>query len=430
MSAAFTRAVRYWVRATCKTPLRTAGSDGDMETVLRTCGGQAFIQGTSLAGALRSWAKQYAQWDTALLFGDQKREGRLVVSDGLFAPDANQYIRPRLAIQPELGTASDRSKFDVAHIGAGAALSFELVWMGDDQTACQVEWVEQLLAALHAGQIRLGAQKSNGFGRVELVVKKRCYRMENSEDLEAWLEDREDGTELPLPVLAPENRVVFTVTGRADSILIKGNAPEWESAEDDQHQVTTNLREGGKAILPASSIKGAVRARVSSIAALLGMEQTVVQQLFGSASRTEQGLDDGGVPGKVRFEDAQLDSSQRPTRISRIRINKFTGGVIRTGLFQEEPLCSRVTFRVSLPAEETAGCGLLLYALRDLGLGLYGLGSGGAVGRGLLSGVEITVQGPNASVSKLCFDQEGRCAMDDSKGQCARWLQAIGGTER
>ena len=53
MNATFTHAIRYWVTATCLTPLRTGAADGSVDDVLRDWAGQAFVQGSSVAGALR-----------------------------------------------------------------------------------------------------------------------------------------------------------------------------------------------------------------------------------------------------------------------------------------------------------------------------------------------------------------------------------------
>ena len=65
MKAVFTRAVRYQADAVCETPLRTGGADGSMESVLRDSFGNAFVQGSSLAGALRGWLEKNGQPNTA-----------------------------------------------------------------------------------------------------------------------------------------------------------------------------------------------------------------------------------------------------------------------------------------------------------------------------------------------------------------------------
>lgn len=423
MSVTFTRAVRYWVEATCCTPLRTGGEDGAVETVLRDWEGRPFVQGTSLAGALRSWLKDRNLVRAEELFGSQRKSGSLMISDGFFEATAEQQVRPRLHIDGATGTAADGGKFDVAHIATGTKLTFNLTWLGSEETLEQTDAVEQILAALHAGEIRLGAQKTNGFGRLSLTVQKRSYRMEDKEDRAAWLEDREDGMPLTLPELTLGGQVIFTLTGRADSILVKAGAREMKPGpKGGNRNVTVPLRENGRAILPGSSVKGAVRTRVTAIAELLGMEKAVTEKLFGRMNRRGENPDNG-LPGKVHFEDVVL--SGKGQEISRIRINRFTGGVIRKGLFVEEPLQSEVTLHIALPEGEAVGCGLLLYALRDLGLGLYNLGSGGSVGRGYLAVESIRAQAPDGAEACLCFDQDRRCTMEDPSGLFARWLDAV-----
>ena len=44
------------------------------------------------------------------------------------------------------------------------------------------------LGAFNSGEIRLGAQKSNGFGRLTLCVRKRSYDLMNEADRAAWIQ--------------------------------------------------------------------------------------------------------------------------------------------------------------------------------------------------------------------------------------------------
>ena len=417
MKATFTYAARYQITAVCQTPLRTGGADGDTEAVLRDGQGRAFLQGTSLAGAFRTWLEEHFPSDlTERLLGSQKMTGHLMVSDALFDPDAEQHIRPRLRLDPSTGSAADGGKFDVAHIGAGARFTLTLIWLGDREHESELETVEQMLAALHSGDIRLGAQKSNGFGRVALTVTKRLFDMTDPRDRRAWLDDVDDGTPLALPESADSHRVTFTVTGQADSILVRSAAVE----QEEKGSYTPHLAEGGMPILPGSSVKGAVRARAEAIAGAVGLDEVWIAELFGR--NADNG--DNGKPGQVWFEDVRLDDKKR--KITRIRINKFTGGVIRGGLFKEEPVSSAVKLSVSVP-EDPVACALILYALRDLGMGLYNLGSGGAIGRGY-----VTVQTIEAAVSdgrrvRLAFDGTLTCTLDDPDGLAAEWLETWGG---
>lgn len=423
MGATFSYAVRYAINAVCLTPLRTGAAEVDTETVLRDGQGRALLQGASVAGAMRSWLEDNASAEAAqALLGGQRMAGRLIVSDALFDLEAEQYVRPRLRIDPAAGTAAAGGKFDVAHIGTGARLRFSLTWLGDTAHAGELETVERMLAALDSGELRLGAQKSNGFGRVKLTVTRQSFDMKDPQGREAWLGDDEmyDCVTLTLPEASNRRRVTFTVTGQMDSVLVRAAYTQ----QLGNSSYTPNITEGDRPVLPGSSVKGAVRARAEAIAEVAGLDKTWVQTLFGRAAKGG----DNGKPGQVWFEDARLDGRKR--KITRIRINKFTGGVIRGGLFREEPVSSEVTLRITAPADDCLACALLLYALRDLGMGLYSLGGGAAVGRGYMAVEKIEVAAPEGKTAELVFDGALACSLDDSGGLVAEWLKAWGGAVR
>ena len=114
---------------------------------------------------------------------------------------------------------------------------------------------------------------------------------------------------------------------------------------------------------------------------------------------------------------------QKSRQISRIRINKFTGGVIRRGLFTEEPLKSGVTLTITAPQDDICGCALLVYALRDLGLGLYNLGSGGAVGRGYIKVSRIAIACGDKTAD-MTFGADG-CKLNDTDNLVSAWLHTL-----
>jgi len=419
MIAAFTYAAVYQAEAVCQTPLRTGGTDGDPEQVLRDRDGRAFIQGSSLAGALKNWLMAACAPELVkTLFGTQKTAGHLVVSAALFDAEAEQYTRPRLRIDPVTAVGEDGAKFDVSHIGAGEKLSFTLTWLGTQESAeLELSAVEQALAALNSGLIRLGAQKSNGFGRLSLTVKKRTFDLTEHGDRRDWLDDKTEGTPLVLPGLEQKQRVVFTVKGHSDNLLVK-TAPEYYDTPDGLRSYTPNLSEEEHALLPGSSIKGAVRGRCAYIAKLLNLDDNFVDQCFGRANQDG----DSGLPGQIRFEDARLSGTKR--KLSRIRIDRFTGGVFRGGLFTEEPVSSDVTLKITAP-DEPKLCALLLYALRDLGLGLYNLGSGWAIGRGQIALRIIEASVPDGRTAVLHQDEHGKLWVNDPSGLFQNWLEEL-----
>ena len=430
MNATFTYAAIYQVTAVCQTPLRTGGADGDTEAVLRDSHGRAFLQGTSIAGALKEWLKSAVSPDLAEgLLGSSQITGRLVISDALFDPDVTQYVRPRVRIDHALGSAEDRGKFDVAHIGVGAKLYFSLVWLGAKEEKDELETVKRMLSALNNGAIRLGAHKSNGFGKISLTAIERLFDMTDEGDRQAWLnwhtclDDTEGIEPLTLPDEGAGHRVNFTVTGWMDSMLVRAAATEQEGNEK-EGSYTPNLTEGGLSVLPGSSIKGAVRARAEAVAEAVRLDHEWVQNLFGRAA--EGG--DNGKPGQVWFDDVRLNDSNKQ-KITRIRINKFTGGVMRGSLFKEEPVSGRVELHIAAPDNPIA-CALLLYTLRDLGLGLYNLGSGGSIGRGFLRVDLIKMSAPDGRRAQLRFNDFSTSKLEDEEGLVEKWLAEWGGAIR
>ena len=351
------------------------------------------------------------------LFGSQKQSGRLIVSDGVFDADAQCQTRSRLRIDRATRTAAAGGKFDVAHLAADSRFSFTLTWLGLTRDEGELRAVEGLLAALHSGQIRLGGQKSGGFGRVSLPVCRRCFDLTDPADRTAWLADQPATELLTLPKETGGGRVTFVLTGRADSLLVRSGAPL--ETEKRRGAYTPNLTENGRPVLPGSSIKGAVRARAEQIAAALGLSKGRTEALFGRGA----GAEDNGRPGQGFFEDGVITQPQKK-QISRIRINRFTGGVIRGGLFTEEPLRCDLELRISAP-DAPADCGLLLYALRDLGAGLYNLGSGGAIGRGYVQVDRLTATLSDGRRASLTFDRERRCTAEDPEEIFKRWLSAL-----
>ena len=411
MSAAFTEAARYRVFATCKSPIRTGGTERGTELVLCDRFGIPYFQGTSISGALRDRYEQCKGKKAAeSLFGSQNVMGHLVISDGMFSECMKLEMRPRLRIDGITATAADRGKFDVSHLPVGTMLQFTITWMGMLEDIEQQQQVEQLLADLHYGVIRLGAQKTNGFGRVELEVRKQLYHMNHAEDRTAWLQDIDRSEPIDLPKVKEYNQILFTVKGHADNILVRSGLRERRSTvRNASREVMTPIREAGIPVLPGSSVKGVLRARVKQIATYLGQPEAE-EILFGRGNCNA----DNGVAGNVVVDDVRLVKAQSQ-EISRIRINRFTGGVIRKGLFTEEAICSDVELHLRVPECVESHCGYLVYALRDLGLGLYNLGSSGAIGRGYMQVKRITVTMPDGRVGELLFDQKRTCSIKDEQ---------------
>lgn len=408
MKATFTKAIRYLVDIVCESPLRTGSSAKDMQKVLTDADRHPFLQGTSLAGAFRSWREDPE------LFPGTEHASPLMFSD-LRLEDARPVLRPRLKINGVTGTAATSAKFDVAAVPVGTRGSFQLVWTGDSDPAEMAERIEAYLAALNVGEITLGALKTNGFGRVSVCAKRRVYDMTRPEDLEAWFLGAEVTDAEPITLSTRmEQNVLFTVTAQVPSILVKA------SGRFHSHGKTkfVQMRESGRAIAPGSSLKGAIRGQMARICTFFGYRPADLERLFGHENRR----DVGGTAGVLRFSDGTL-TDEKIVSTPRIRINRLTGGIMPTALFTDESVAASLKFEIRIPADRSAGCALLLYALRDLGLGLYELGSGTSVGRGRLESLHVHIQGPDSQAQLRCTIDG--VELTDSCGLVSGWELAL-----
>ncbi len=409
MKPYFHKAIRYFVTVTCTAPLRTGGTERDGQQILRFSDGTPFLQGTSLTGALQGWKTN------DVLFGSHTAESQLIVSDLVFH-SSDPLTRPRLRIDEEKGSAADGGKFDIAALPVGTTGKFQLTWRGGDDIAKQAATIETYLGAMHYGYIALGAQKSNGFGSVTLQVKKRTYDLCSKADLNAWLLGDEIQDARTITLQRPESKqAVFKVKAKVSHILVKASAPK----DVDKKTVTVPIEENDAFVIPGSSLKGAIRAQMHRSADFFA-HAADLDDLLGRESKDG----DNGIAGKMRISDGKL-KDQKDVIINRIRIDRFTGGTMGRGLFAEKSISGNLCFEIQVPSDMKAGCAQILYALRDLGLGLFELGSGTAIGRGRVDELFVEISADGKSAELRC--KNGQVTLSDKQGLLGSWQQALTG---
>jgi hypothetical protein len=85
--------------------------------------------------------------------------------------------------------------------------------------------------------------------------------------------------------------------------------------------------------------------------------------------------------------------------VSRVKIDRFTGGAYESALFSEQPEIGipdkeSVTLDLTLRNPNDAELGLLLLLLKDLWTGDLPIGGESSVGRGRLKGIKATLEAP------------------------------------
>lgn len=443
----YQKIIKYLVTAVCAQPLHIGSASGEKEEVLvHPTDDRPFIQASSLAGVLRQYyTVTHGEEQAEGLFGARRFEtdanacdgaSRVRFGDGVFSgKDLMLELRPRVKIDPVTGTCDSGAikgtnrqaghKFQMESVGAGAEFGFQ-VYLYDERYQADLE---EVLAAVHQGSVQFGGQKSNGCGFMKLrSLRRKTFDMTRKEDRAAWAEEEalaeqayEDITD-DLKTAARTAAYEVTVTGSTEGeLLVKSIAVE-ECGKDAPDSM--NIRNAaGEYIVPGSSLKGAVRNQMERIASCLGNAE-VVAATFGKTGDTR----DNGIAGNIVFRDTVVgnrEDNDRAGNRSRIHLDKFTGGVMYGGLFQEKNVSGRVEFSILIQDRNhpDSSCGLLLMALRDMAVGMMSIGGGYNVGKGIIDVDRIEVKDCRSDKRAVIAFQAGQT--EDESGIIARCMRAV-----
>lgn len=418
---------------------------------------QPFLPGTSIAGALRNYLRErqlgFGKKETgaslaSALFGgfrgeEEGEQSPLIVFD---APGHSTGIELRdgVAIDPETRTAADEKKFDVQLLAAGSTfdLRFELAINKDSE-----KLLSALATALHGledRQITLGARKRRGFGQVTAggwrVWK---YNMQDRDGLLAWLASRDwhpaaperTGATLTEKLGASLDnvdlrksahlRATFSIDG---TLMIRSGFGQSDSGPDMVH--LHSPRPGKKdrvPIIPGTSWAGVLRQRALKIARTVSgnnvaASQTFVDEMFGP-SAIERG-DKNIKASRVGIKESEITEVDSLV-ITRVKIDRFTGGAFESALFSEQPAVGRPETRLTLDLivrePKLAELGLLLLLLKDLWTGDLPIGGESGVGRGRLKGVSATLA---TSEGEWNFQADGdKVNVTPSSDELEKWVK-------
>ncbi len=447
--------------------------------------GKPLLTGTTLAGALRNylreWLHGYASSSfpqdplLTLLFGDEHDDHRpsspsshsasssdelsskqgqqsyLIVDDALGQNEAIE-IRDGVAITPKKGVAEEGKKYDIELLSEGTTfpLHFELLIPEGKE-----EQLKQALAmALHGlerGEIMLGTRKRRGFGRCRVERwSLTSYDLTTPDDLIAWLEEDERGSQegeeiaqlLGVTIPKEDQRCRFTLraTFQLKSPLLIRSAEDGAEMNADFAHLRSNRNGKRVPVLPGTSVAGALRHRALRILNTLSQNekqtQELLRELFGDGASKKEEQDGASLRRKpqasrliVHETVIQGGSSLVQTRI---RIDRFTGGTYPGALFNEAPLIGNPTVEMKLEVRnpKDSEIGLLLLLLKDLWTGDLTLGGERSIGRGRLEGMkaEMKYRSPNTSWDVTICQKEkegllfkGRLDKDDLQ----KYLEAL-----
>lgn len=298
--------------------------------------GRLYVPGTSLAGAFRSWwVHAFGEPSAKEVWGHQDEgdgdggDGRglaghashILVDDGpvTLPKGVKSGVRDSAGIDREWGSAAPHVKYDRAVLPTGSLVELSVTAELADPAAGKAKaMIGHLLAALEAGEVRLGAARTRGLGRVrgqDLTIREQ--RMESREGVFELLEAptlRDWGTTISVDELRAADgtleldaraKVEVSVEWHpAGPLMVRAGGDGF--AIDSLPLVELGL-DGLALLLPGSSVKGILRSQAERIIRTLldvpaqpgGIPPTMrflnqldlplVEWLFGTAARAETG---------------------------------------------------------------------------------------------------------------------------------------------
>lgn len=459
----------------------------DMPLLLDTAGDTPLplLAGTSIAGALRGYLlardKGYragerrgvsTMADRLLggVKGDETGEqSPLIVDDALGAlpVDAAIEVRDGVKISYADHTADDKFKYDLELLRAGTSFDLRLELLlppGEGEARRLRQALTVALSGLSPdgdrehGAIAIGARRSRGFGRCAVTTWSFAeYELQdNVEALLAWVAAAHDGwapgptrvweggpaAALGAGETAPpgdDARRRFTISGRfaLTSLLVRSTDPLLPAEElpdegelhlpDVAHLRSYRDGRGAAAVLPGTSLAGALRSRATMILATIaptGAErrQRLIDEIFGLDMHLAENGEASPTASRLIVEERPLMDGQALVQ-SRVALDRFTGGALDTALFSEAPwfggaIALQLTLRHdAIPEDgeraaeqaghERARVGLLLLLLKDLWSGDLPLGGGASVGRGRLRGIDAALSADREMTWKLRETEAG-----------------------
>ena len=324
-------------------------------------------------------------------------------------------MRDGVSIDEITATAIEHHKFDYEAVGRGAKGDFraEITLRGIHETGERAERtkdaIESLALRLAAG-FSLGAHTAKGFGAVHVKdLATYRYDFKNKDHVRAWLGSEEKRESLVKPEAcerqgkpyAKDDCVLEAKFALKSSLLVRdyeraGSVKVEGRAEKETSVQALMLRENDHWLIPGASIKGALRHRAAEILRKLDIDSTLLDRMMGPSLDRIKEKPDEKWKSRLLVSEVRLEDGVAARLQTRVRIDRFTGGKIATGLFTEAPVWQTEKERAVLsmrlvlhePKEEERAwqIGLLLLLLKELSLGRLALGGEKGIGRGVLEG--------------------------------------------
>jgi len=414
-----------------KSPLLVGKGEGETDTdMLLWDDGRPYIPASSFAGVVSGFYTRNLPWQPQVAYttdkekrlcrqvlgkeGDKSPQGKseeknetvnyqshIIFEDLLPDENAKNKIsfRDGVRIDHKTNIAVNKGKYDYQLVEP--VVNFKLKAEITIRDGMDKDTVLKLAATIPSiigcRYFRVGRLGAAGFGEMK-CEKFDIHYFDFAGDKNAagdWFDFLDDENKLPAattniaayPLKHPETFSI-TATFKLKSALITGSYSV-DKGQPDKSQLKCN----NKFVLSGKSIRGALRHRAEKIVNTLTINQPeLVKDWMGYVDNEKQ----VEKTRRSRLKTAESDLSEFDAMTQqRIRIDRFTGGVISGALFDSAPVWQKnsSTFEISLQTvnPSSAEKALLMHLLKDLWTEDLAIGGEKNVGRGVLVGQKATI---------------------------------------
>jgi CRISPR/Cas system CSM-associated protein Csm3 (group 7 of RAMP superfamily) len=313
--------------------------------------------------------------------------------------DAEIKSRDGVAIDHATNTAIAHKKFsyEVMEYGEYFDLNLEITFREIFDPAVFKRLLLTIFNGIQSGHIRLGAKTNKGFGRLTVGADKihmAELSFANKNHVWQWLSGNYRWNKFLDPKITPYDirRKQFKIDAWfsiRNSLLIKAYSGKPEDPD------AVPIKQAGKAVMPGTSVMGAVRHRAKKILKTLGVASVdeKMRDLFGFVD--DEHRESEARKGRVLSEETLINNVIAEVQ-TRIKIDRFTGGTIHGALFEMMPLWQQnhgdaVHLMITLNDYHDWEAALFLFILKDLWAGDLPIGGEKNVGRGVLQGLRAEI---------------------------------------
>lgn len=405
--AAIIEKIQMSGRLVVQSPLCIGSGQDDGITdslVLKDKQGKAFIPGTSLAGVLRDIVCSHDSNLADLLFGNLSDNRQSMINiDDVLLENSVYTVRDGVRIDGITNTAEDTGKFDYEVVERGAAGSFSAtitIRKNDIEDKAAVEKLAAALADQLMYGISLGAHTAKGFGEVKgSKIKVATYDFSQPDSLGAWLLGEMSQADIyaaaAKPLVADDDFYAEIDLALKTSLLVGAEPDAFDkgSGKDEGKVQKVMLSSNGDYVIPGTSVKGVIRKQAEHICRVVGdYGDDFLGSLMGYSK-----ADKAKQRSRLRTYEVYLREGVEAVNQSHVRIDRFTGGHMGSGLYTNKPLWQKkadaktMTMRLAISGCSDAEAGLMLLILKDIWTGQLAFGGDKAGGSGVMQGLKAVI---------------------------------------